>query len=519
MSTAAPPATAAAGHQRLLAAVEAQPMVPALVILVLITAGRVSGTVDSDVAWQLWIAGRIHAGANLYRDIVETNPPLWFWMALPIDRLAALLQLRVEAVLAIVIGLISAGALAATDQLIRHVPVMRRAALLAAGALALTFLPWVHLGQREQLVLIGTVPYCALIASRRRERRPVPALLAALIGTGAALGFALKHYFAIVPLLLELWLFVGLKRGWRPIRPETVALAIGAIIYVTAIVALEGDYLTEIVPLLDLAYGSFGASSFGDLFGPLAIAGLATGLLLAVHVRLLSGRDATFAAALSVAAVGFGAVYFFQFKGWHYHAIPLAGCGSLALAALLVEGNRLPSSLRILSPALLVLPLAISSGEIRGGKVLDPDLAAAIAGLPPGTPIGFITENSAVAWSVTLQRQFRYPSRYNGFWMLGAVKRNELRTRPDPRVIELGRRVVRQTVADFRCLPPRRIIIQRPLKGAWNEHGLDPLPYFMRNADFAELLSHYRAVSRTTFDVYEQVSPLSAPTGACRHRV
>ena len=41
----------------------------------------------SDVAWQLWIARRMHAGANLYRDIIETNPPLWFWMALPVDRL------------------------------------------------------------------------------------------------------------------------------------------------------------------------------------------------------------------------------------------------------------------------------------------------------------------------------------------------------------------------------------------------------------------------------------------------
>ncbi|HKP34528.1 MAG TPA: hypothetical protein VJT70_07085, partial [Sphingomicrobium sp.] len=35
----------------------------------LATALRLSGTVDSDVAWQLWIAGRLHAGANLYRDI------------------------------------------------------------------------------------------------------------------------------------------------------------------------------------------------------------------------------------------------------------------------------------------------------------------------------------------------------------------------------------------------------------------------------------------------------------------
>ena len=75
---------------RLAAAVAARPVAVALVLTALITAVRVTGTVDSDVAWQLWIGQRMLAGANLYRDIIETNPPLWFWMALPLDRIAAI---------------------------------------------------------------------------------------------------------------------------------------------------------------------------------------------------------------------------------------------------------------------------------------------------------------------------------------------------------------------------------------------------------------------------------------------
>ncbi len=43
------------------------------------------GTVDPDVAWQLWIAHQVNHGGRLYRDMVEVNPPLWFWMALPVD--------------------------------------------------------------------------------------------------------------------------------------------------------------------------------------------------------------------------------------------------------------------------------------------------------------------------------------------------------------------------------------------------------------------------------------------------
>src|SRR6185369_2684308 len=76
----------------------------ALAVTAIMTVVRLGGTVDSDVAWQLWIARRLHAGAHLYRDIIEVNPPLWFWMALPIDRAADWLHVRIEAVLAVAMG-------------------------------------------------------------------------------------------------------------------------------------------------------------------------------------------------------------------------------------------------------------------------------------------------------------------------------------------------------------------------------------------------------------------------------
>src|SRR5690348_14943959 len=75
------------------------PIALALLIVAAVTALRAFGSVDSDVSWQLWIARHLHQGAHLYRDIVETNPPLWFWMAVPIDALATVLRLRVDLVL------------------------------------------------------------------------------------------------------------------------------------------------------------------------------------------------------------------------------------------------------------------------------------------------------------------------------------------------------------------------------------------------------------------------------------
>lgn len=206
-----------------------RPLWAAFAVTVILTWLRLSGTVDCDVAWQLWIASRIHAGAHLYRDIIEVNPPLWFWMALPVERVASLFHFRPEAVLAVAIACSVMLALAATDALLKEIAAPRRALLLGYAALLLIGLPWVHLGQREQVVLVGSLPYAALVAARR-QGRPVSPILAFCIGAGAALGFALKHYFLIVPAALELWLFLGTGRDWRWRRPEIIALiAVGTL--------------------------------------------------------------------------------------------------------------------------------------------------------------------------------------------------------------------------------------------------------------------------------------------------
>lgn len=505
-----PPQRASA---RLAALVTAQPLVLALLITVLVTAVRVTGSVDSDVASQLWIAQRIHEGARLYRDIIEVNPPLWFWMALPIDRLATMIHVPAASILMAAFGLLVALSLAATERLLRHVVATNRTLFLGYAALVLAALPWVHVGQREQIVLIGALPYAALIAARG-EDRTVPLLLTVLIGLGAALGFALKQYFLIVPVALELWLILGLGRRWRPIRPETLAIAGAGIAYAAALL-IERDYLTRIVPLVRLAYGQFGPHSMRSLFNPYLV--ISAGLLVftAAHARILLTRSSSVAAALFVAALAFAASYFVQFKGWPYHTLPLLGCASLSLAALLAETVTPPRLLRILAPALLVLPLVASASEATHPTLRNRDALAAVAGLHRGDEVGFLVTDTAIPSMVSLQYGFRNPSRYNGIWMMHAVVGNELKGNPDPRIDEFGRQVVANTVVDFSCNPPKRIIAERPRPAT--KHGFDIIAFYARDPNFARLLSHYRVRSRTSLETYELASrwaPL--PASLCK---
>ena len=485
------------------------PLWIALAITVAVTFARMFDTVDVDVAWQLWIAGRLHAGARLYRDIMEVNPPLWFWMAEPADTAARWFGTRPEPVLVVAIGSLAALSLGATNRLLSEIEPTRRTLLLGYAALALMAMPWVHVGQREQIVLVGALPYAALVTARA-ERKQVPTALAALIGAGAGLAFALKHYFLIVPAALELWLALRLRRDWRLLRPEMLAITATGILYALAILLWARDYLTNMVPLIRLAYGVVGASSFQQVLGLFALLGLGIFAFVAAHWRLV--RNAPFSAALLVAATGFAAVYFIQSKGWFYHAIPLVGCACLALAALLAETTEPPRALRLLSPALLALPLLFAAQERLHLGEPTPELVSSISGLQPGDSVGFLAVDNAISWSVVLQRQFRYPHRYMAYWMLNAIVRNERSGSPDPRLTQLGRSIVSETVDDFRCVPPRAIIVARPGPG---QRGFDILAFFLRDPQFGQLLTHYRARPWAGYQRYDQVSPLARPNSPC----
>jgi len=111
-----------------------KPELLAILLVAVLAAFRVHGSVDPDTSWQLWTADRAFHGARLYRDIVELNPPLWFWMALPIDRVAHWLGMRADALTILVIALACSLSLLATGRLLTHLPERRRAIAAALFA-------------------------------------------------------------------------------------------------------------------------------------------------------------------------------------------------------------------------------------------------------------------------------------------------------------------------------------------------------------------------------------------------
>jgi hypothetical protein len=105
--------------------------------------------------------------------------------------------------------------------------------------------------------------------------------------------------------------------------------------------------------------------------------------------------------------------------------------------------------------------------------------------------------------------------------MLGAIDANATGGR-DPRIEEFGRQVIRQTVIDYRCLPPERIVFVRPdASGNATAASADPLTFFLRDPEFATLMRHYTRWKRQgIFDAYRLTTPISRLPGfSCRRGV
>ena len=470
--------------------------------------------VSHDVVWQLWVARQMHLGAALYSQIIEVNPPLWFWMAMPLDFLAQAFRLEPTWVMVGALLLLCGVGLGLVGLLVREQSALDRLATLL-GALMITMAIAVpDFAQREHLALIGAVPYLLLIA-RRADNLPVHWVTALAIGLFAAPFFALKHYFILVPLLLEIWLLWERRRNWQPMRPETIALVGAALLFAGAILVFAPEYLTKIVPLLAIAYGDFRPPILAVLLNSV-VPVLLLGAGYVWHFRAELPASAKAAAMVGSA---FAISYFAQFKGWSYHALPITATFALVVVLHLSITTRRPrlGLAEGLSAALLLIVAAIPN-VIHGPYRNDwaPQVSRLLQEVNSGATAIMLTTNPSKIWPLNIEKDLKWPSRHSIFWMMGAVARHQSAETPMPQDLsDFVAQVLLDTVADMLCNPPDILIADRV--SVQNYPDFDMLAFFRSEPEFQAIMNAYRPSERIgQFTSYIRASDLPAPApGSC----
>lgn len=463
--------------------------------------------ITHDVVWQFWVARQLTHGAVLYQDIWEINPPLWFWSAVPIHYLAT--WLHVPPLRLLVIAVVGAGALSAllTGYLAQiKSPTARFATMLLSFWLAVV-MPIYDFGQREQLALIGALPYVALIA-RRSTDEAIPTSLALLAGLMAAYGFALKHYFVAIPILLEIWLFLRNPGQWRAVRSETMVVAAVALAYGWAVIVFAPDFFNRAIPMVRTAYQGYESPWSVMLFRPWVLIWTFIAAFFFVFGGAFGKKANPLVSTLLISAFGFAFAYFLQRKGWLYHSVPVTGAATLAL------GMRLGmADLRRVIPIsagsmIIALPLLIPSVTGAYFNLLRAKIDPILSTFPKGSRIFIATADPMWGWPTIEDHGFIWSSRLSAYWMIPAIAHGEL-IGPNPAPLRaLGAQMQQEAALEIQCSSPALILFERIGNYYYQPRAFDVRAFFLRRSDIRSYLeSNYREMRPTrALYVYRRVT-------------
>lgn len=472
-----------------------------------------------DMPWRLHVAAEAWAGRTVYADVIEVNPPLWFWAAIPAVALAQLTGLSAYGVLMGLCHLAVAGAVLVWDRLADGL-LDRRSRI--AGGFALAFgaliLPVGEVGQRETAALVAAALWIGL-AARRARGLPTDWRLALVAAGFAAYGFALKHYFVAIPVLVELALIARQRRDWRPIRPETLLLGTAALAYGASVVALTPTFLDSIVPLVALSYDGF--SPLARLAPAQAVAYLLALLAVvpwAVLMLALSDERRGLVWGLAGAAVVFALVVVLQAKGWRYHALGAQGAALMALALAAARETGAPVRFRLALVASVAAFAALLAGQpLRaavGGTALmaDHEVAAVLAGAPADSRVLILDsapENTFLHPRIMGREHF---SRHYSLWMLaGLTGPDGAAPTADPARAQALEQVLDEFRADLVCRPVD-LILAREMPASPGLQGFRPVELLRADPATDQLWRSQFRLARTSgpWQLWERTAPRPA---------
>jgi hypothetical protein len=490
-----------------------------------------------DTGFLLDEAARVLAGARLYVDLVDVNPPLILFL-----NMAAVMFARrfgLSEILAYRLGctvVLLAMLLLAAWLLRRLLPeeiVLRRAIILIL-AFTLFNLAGQDFGEREHLLLALIVPYL-LVGAARAVGREIPTAEALLIGLLAAGAFALKPHFVLVWLAVEGYLRLTRRVSWGTVLPETATIAVALALYTGAIIVWAPGYL-QLVRLLAGPYTRFLYVSFWQLLvtGPGALLTLFAILAFAALRRYARHPEipGVFALGALVCLVAGAA----QQKEFSYHFYPSIALATLVLGTIVWDRreslrNWVGRLYRVIVVSVLVTVVVVvcvrnAASTIRPPR--DPEqeqmerLLPVVRARATGEGVYVMSYNISSAYPMINYAGAHSASRFAQLWILAAAYMDQLRgSRPlryhAPDEMSPSERYLNQAVLeDLRNQRPKLLIILQHARDlpANGLRRLDYVAYFSRDPRTASMLQRYQSVADLgDFVIYERIADGMTRTG------
>jgi hypothetical protein len=467
------------------------------------------GQLHHDPSFLLVATRRWLNGATLYRDIVEINPPLIFYLTAPAVLLSDFLHVPDSTIFILFVVILAAVSLVWCCRLLARVQAISladRYLILAACSAGLLVVPGYNFGQREHLFIIFALPYFLAVGFTPLGFRISPAEQFA-IGAFAVFGFALKPFFVTALLI------AAAARCWqqRSIRAlyeiANLTIAAGCVVYLLLAVLVHPAYFHTVLPMAAEVYGAV-ANDIGEIPGrfiyPL--------LLIGATATIGDESKATRSTLIVFSSILFGLYVAFaaQRKIWDYMILPFdsMACVVAALTFALTWRRllRRPIHLAILA----AIPALILATAIRGGRYenLYADVFSAKLGELHsdwrGRPLLVLSTNVSASFPLINRVGARWVGSYPYQWLIaGALTRQHDESCPSSRescaeltaILDFARRT---NVDDFVSSSPDIVLIdERPRKSYLPDEDFDYIAFLKNDARFPAIWQRYTKVDDT----------------------
>ena len=481
---------------------------------------------NHDAAWYLYMVDRWRDGATLYRDVVDTNPPLIIWLSTPPVLLARVMDAAAPAFFkAYVFGLAAAAIFFAGRISVRAWPQWIFPIVCTAAFACLPFVKQ-DFGQREHFAVLLCLPYVLMASATARFSRTE----SAIAGAAAGVGFALKPHFLIAFVIVEAAAvaYAGRTR-LRAMAPAAVVITMA--VYAAAVAIFTPEYF-PVARQVSEVYGGLN-SSFAALLRLREVQVWIAAAAVCAAIRWDTGSR--LAPTLFAAATGFLLAALLQLKGWNYHLYParvfLALFFVIAGTALIDRAPGLAAQLRggVRGLAVVFAGVLIASSvryvlEARRPTTTDlvTPLIEAIHSRAPTGPIVVLSTRSFVypAFPAINYTRAAWGLRQNSLLFLtGLYARDPIdangfvRVRPPSAMGATERALFDQIVDDLCRTPPRLLLIdERPAAAPASRATFDIAAYLRQSPRLAGLLDGFAAAD--TLGPFTVLVPDAA--AACR---
>lgn len=445
----------------------------------------------SDVSYFVMADGRILDGAVPYVDIMETNPPLAFWMSLPAVWLARILGLSPHIAFVGYVCLAIAGALGLTRLVLQSAGETREntSMVLLASAAALALAPAEAFGQREHFAALLALPYVAAAVQLAEGRTP-RTRLRILIGLLCGVGMAFKPYLLAIPLLVEAFLLWE-TRAWRNLfRAEIIGMAASVAVYPLLVWQFTPEYFTEILPLALPTYAAF-QITFSEIALRPAVANFLLLMVIAAYFIWRRGAQQRGDWVWVFASLGGFLCYLAQLKGWTYQLLPAT---ILVLIPFLLNVFR-STSLVARVVVLGCLGAVMIVGLVTFARNQNLRLAYVdelLTGRKPQRMMA-LTHDLGVIFPYLETRNIVWASRFQSLWMLPAVSKGLIPVEQQDTIITRAAGIVTRDLISWK--PDFVIVDRRSDTPTLRGHEIKYIAWFSRSPEFVQAWSSYKLVN------------------------